>query len=51
MLPTNVDFDTGGIWNCEIYYVNMHDFIDRLYNDITIIIYYVTLYYIILYDR
>ena len=27
MLPANVDFDTGGIWNCEIYYVNMHDFI------------------------
>jgi hypothetical protein len=43
MLPTNVDFDTGCIWNCEIYYVNMHDFIDRLYNDITIIIYYVIL--------
>jgi len=47
MLTTNVDFDTGGIWNCEIYYVNMHDFIDRLNNDITMIIYYVILYYII----
>ena len=51
MLPTNVDFDTGCIWNCEIYYVNMHDFIDRLYNDITLIIYYIMLCYIILYDR